>query len=381
MENKLVYLDYAATTPLREEAKQAMLEVMNGPFGNPSSTHSFGRKSRSIVEQCRKYIAKVLHCSAGEIIFTSGGTEADNASLLLPVRDLGITQIITSRIEHHAILHTVEQLMRTQNINITYVDTDEKGNVSLAHLERLLAEGQPTLVSLMHVNNEVGNVLDLKTTGALCKKYGALFHSDTVQSMGHLDIDLSEINIDFLSASAHKFYGPKGVGFMFARSNRKIGSYITGGAQERNLRGGTENIISIAGMHAALQATLENAQEERAHLSQLKNYFKKALQGLPTAVVFNGNSGGEFMAINKILSVGFPNLPANSMFLFNLDLKGIAVSGGSACASGSLKGSHVIDAILPGIQYPVVRFSFGKNTTTQELDYVLSVLKEMISFK
>jgi cysteine desulfurase len=375
--DKTVYLDYAATTPLRKEVKEYMVEVMEGPFGNPSSTHSFGRKSRIVVEQARKYIAKALGCTGAEIIFTSGGTEADNAALLLSVRDLGVKRIITSRIEHHAVLHTAESLARNYNVQLDFVALDEQGGVRLDDLERLLKEEQPTLVSLMHGNNEIGNLLDLVETGNLCHQYGAYFHSDTVQTIGHFPIDLSTLPIDFVSASAHKFYGPKGVGFLYANSRVKIASFITGGAQERNMRGGTENIIGLAGLHKALEYSLENLQAERKHIAGLKAYFIGQLQTLE-GVVFNGYSNDMERSLYTVVSAGFPTLANNSMFLFSLDLKGIAVSGGSACASGSLKGSHVMAELTPDATHPVVRFSFGKDTTKEELDFVLANLSDLL---
>lgn len=375
--DKTVYLDNAATTPLCKEAKEAMVAVLDEPFGNPSSTHAFGRKSRIIVEQCRKYIAKTLNCNAGEIIFTSGGTEADNAALALSIRDLKVERIITSRIEHHAVLHTAQQLARNTSVELVYVDLDEQGMVDLNHLERLLSEMQPTLVSLMHANNEIGNLLDLKETGSLCRKYGAYFHTDAVQSMGHLSIDTKEVEVDFISASAHKFYGPKGIGFLYANARCKIGSYITGGAQERNMRGGTENVMALAGMHAALKAILEKQAEAYEHISSLKAYLMDGLKAQLPDVLFNGASASTEKSMAKVLSVGFPAMADNNMLLFNLDLKGIAVSGGSACASGSLQGSHVIEAILPGVSYPIVRFSFGSATTKEDLDYALSALQNM----
>lgn len=372
-----IYLDYAATTPLRKEVKEYMWEVINGPFGNPSSTHSFGRKSRIVVEQARKYIAKALNCSPGELIFTSGGTEADNAALLLAVRDLGVTRIITSEIEHHAVLHAAQSLQRHYNVQVQFVQLKNRGEVDLNHLEQLLAKNEPTLVSLMHGNNEIGNLLDLHQVGTLCKQYGAYFHSDTVQTVGHFPIDLASTPVDFITASAHKFYGPKGVGFLYAKSQVKIGSFITGGAQERNLRGGTENIIGLAGLHKALQLSLENLEQEQAHIASVKTYFVDQLKTLGK-IEFYGLSAELNKSLYTVLSVGFPMLKDNNMLLFTLDLKGIAVSGGSACASGSLKGSHVLQALVPNSTAPVVRFSFGKDTTKAELDVVLSELKSII---
>ncbi len=354
-----------------------MISMLEGPFANPSSTHQYGRKSRAVVEEARKFIAKSLHCSTGEIIFTSGGTEADNMALVLPVRDLGVKRIITSPVEHHAVLHTAEALHRNYGTNLQFVRLFENGAVDLNHFEELLQSEEPTLVSLMHGNNEVGNLLDLKATGKLCRKYEAYFHSDTVQTVGHFEIDLAETPIDFITASAHKFYGPKGVGFLFMRSSVKVSAFISGGAQERNMRGGTENILGIAGLHQALKYSLENLESERAHIEGLKKYFIDQLRQNYPKVIFNGQSGDLENSLYTVVSVGFPQLENDSMFLFNLDLRGIAVSGGSACASGSLQGSHVIEQLHPGTQFPVIRFSFGKDTSREELDYALAVLAEV----
>lgn len=378
MSSESIYLDYAATTPLREEVKQKMMEMLEGPFGNPSSTHQFGRKSRIIVEECRKFIASSFKCSTSEIIFTSGGTEADNTALSLAVRDLGVKRIISSPIEHHAVLHPSEFLRDKYNVQLDLVNLDEKGNPDLNHMEELLSDGQASLVSLMHANNEIGNILDLKTVGDLCRKYNAYFHSDTVQSIGQLEIDLSELPVDFITASAHKFYGPKGVGFLYMNSRIKVASFITGGAQERNMRGGTENILGLGAMHEALKWKLQKFDEENDHVKSIKMYMMDQLQKeFGNDVQFNGESGNLEKSLNKILSVSFPNLN-NDMLLFNLDLKGIAASGGSACASGSLQGSHVIAAILPTATHPVVRFSFGKDSSTGHIDAVISSLKAVI---
>lgn len=373
-----VYFDNAASTPLRKEVREHMAEMLSGPFANPSSTHQFGRKSKSVVEEARKFIAKALNCSSGEIIFTSGGTEGDNAALLLPVRDLGIARIITSPMEHHAVLHAAEALQRHQDVELQFVNLHENGAVDMAHLEGLLQGETPTLVSLMHGNNEVGNLLDLRATAELCHRHGALFHSDTVQTVGHFPIDLAEVPVDFITASAHKFYGPKGVGFLFMRSSVKAGAFITGGAQERNMRGGTENILGIAGLHQALKSSLENLAEERSHIEGLKSYFIETIKAHFPEAVFNGQSADLQNSLYTVVSVGFPKLTNDSMFLFSLDLKGIAVSGGSACASGSLKGSHVISQLYPEGEFPVLRFSFGKDNTREEVDYAISVLREVV---
>lgn len=375
----LIYLDYAATTPLRKEVKEYMVELLDGPFGNPSSTHQFGRKSRKIVEECRKFIASSFKCSASEIIFTSGGTEADNAALMMAVRDLGVERIVTSSIEHHAILQSAESLKRNYNIQLDFVNLLENGSPDLEHLEMLLQSENKTLVSLMHANNEIGNILDLKKVSTICQNNNAYFHSDTVQTIGQLKIDLSEVHIDFLSASAHKFYGPKGVGFLYVSNVVKAGSFITGGAQERNMRGGTENILGIGAMHKALELKLQKFDTENEHLKAIKIYLMKQLkEKFQDQVSFNGASGDLDQSLNKILSVSFPKLK-NDMLLFTLDLNGIAASGGSACSSGSLQGSHVISSILPKADHPVLRFSFGMGNSKADIDKVISVLAPLLN--
>lgn len=375
---KTIYLDYAATTPLREEVKDHMVDLLNGPFGNPSSTHQFGRKSRIIIEECRKFIASSFHCASSEIVFTSGGTEADNAALLLSVRDLGVERIVLSKIEHHAILHAAEAIQKNYGIELDYVNLHPNGDPNLEHLEELLAKPKKTLVSLMHANNEIGNIIDLQKVSEICRRKHAYFHSDTVQSVGQIPIDLSELDIDFLSVSAHKFYGPKGVGFMYVKNSVKTGALINGGAQERNLRGGTENILGIGGMHKALQLKLENLENENQHLRTLKSYMiEKLNENFGDKVFFNGASGDLDHSLNKILSLSFPTLK-NDMLLFTLDLKGIAASGGSACSSGSLQGSHVISALYPDATWPVLRFSFGKDSNLAEIDKVIEVLRDQL---
>lgn len=373
-----VYLDNAATTPLREEVKERMMELLEGPHGNPSSTHQFGRKAKAVLEEARKYVSQALNCTGGEIVFTSGGTEADNMALLCSVRDLGVKRIITSKIEHHAVLHTAEAISKSHGIKVDYVNLDENGAVDLNHLANLLSNTIPTLVSLMHANNEVGNILDLRAVGELCKNHNAYFHTDTVQTVGHYPIDLRELNIDFLAASAHKFYGPKGVGFLYVNHKNKISPLVEGGSQERNLRGGTENIIGIGGLHKALQISLERHEEENTHILSLKNYLMDKLKTEIEDVRFNGQCADPNHSLVSVLSVGLPSLPNDNMHLFALDMRGIAASGGSACSSGSNKGSHVIQEIHPNIECSVIRFSIGKNNTKDEMDYVTNVLKEMV---
>ncbi len=372
-----VYLDNAATTPLREEVKEYMIEAINGPYGNPSSTHQFGRTSKGILEGARKYIAESLNCSPMEIVFTAGGTEADNTALNCAVRDLGVTRIITSPLEHHAVLHTAEAVGSCFDVKVELVNLLDKGEIDYNHLESLLKDGEPTLVTLMHANNEVGNFLDLKRVGDMCKTYSAYFHTDTVQTMGHHVLDLQELNIDFLAASAHKFYGPKGVGFMYVNSGLKQAPFINGGSQERGKRGGTENLLGIAGMHKALQLSIESMEEENNRIVALKEYFIGRLKNEMEGVYFNGLSADLDRSLCTVLSVSLPSLPSGGMHLFSLDMNGIAASGGSACSSGSSKGSHVISAIDPENTDPIVRFSIGKNNTQEELDYVMDVLKEL----
>lgn len=376
-----VYFDNAATTPIREEVIGAISEVMKTNFGNPSSTHSFGRSSKALVEKSRKEIASLLNVSASEIIFTSGGTEADNLVLNSVVKDLGVTHIITSKIEHHAVLHTVEKLQIENNIEISYVNVTASGYVDLEHLERLLASDSKTLVTLMHVNNEIGNLLDLKKVADLCRTHEALFHTDAVQSVGHYKIDLQDVSVDFLAASAHKFHGPKGVGFAFIRKNSGLKPLIIGGEQERGLRAGTESIHNIVGMDVALKMAYDNLKVEMHYVKNLKQYFIDKIKNTLPEVKFNGNSDSLDANTYTLVNVCLPILPNKAaMLLFQLDLKGIACSKGSACQSGSSQKSHVLSEILHAddLEKPSIRFSFSKFNTKEEVDYVISILKEFI---
>ncbi|MFT0715848.1 cysteine desulfurase family protein [Flagellimonas lutimaris] len=375
-----VYLDNAATTQVRKEVIERMQEALAQHYGNPSSTHSFGRSAKTAVEQARKTIAKTLNAQPSEIIFTSGGTEADNMILRCAVRDLGVETIITSKIEHHAVLHTVEELEREYNINVLYVDLDEFGNPSLAHLEQLLKkDDSKKLVSLMHVNNEIGNITDIAAVGELCKENNALFHSDTVQSIGHYPWDVQGINIDFMTAAAHKFHGPKGVGFAFIRKNSGLKPLIVGGAQERGFRAGTEPFHNIVGLEEAFVKAYENLEEETRTVKELKKYFvEKVEQELPEAVC-NGLSGDLEKSTYTLTNIRLPfDKQKGLMLLFHLDMKGIACSKGSACQSGSDQGSHVLNEVLSGeeLEKPSLRFSFSMYNTKEELDYTVEVLKE-----
>ncbi|MBU2949258.1 cysteine desulfurase [Tamlana agarivorans] len=376
-----VYFDNAATTPMRDEVIDAISEVMKNNFGNPSSSHSFGRSSKSLVEKSRKSIAQHLNVAASEIIFTSGGTEADNFVLHSAINNLSVRHIITSKIEHHAVLHPVEKLEKDSRIRVSYVDLDAKGNIDFKHLESLLQTDTKTLVSLMHINNEIGNILDLKRVSNLCQANNALFHTDAVQSVGHYYIDLQTIPIDFISASAHKFHGPKGIGFVFIKKNSGLKPIIIGGEQERGLRAGTENVPSIVGMETALNIAFKNLEEEIEYLKELKQYFiQKCIAQIPN-IAFNGNSVDFELSSHTLINLRLPlDEDKAAMILFHLDLKGVACSRGSACQSGSSKKSHVLSEILKDkdLQKPSLRFSFSIFNTKEEVDYVINVLKGMV---
>lgn len=377
-----VYLDNAATTALRAEVIERMTKVLQEHYGNASSTHSFGRSAKSLLEQCRKTIASYFNVSAAEIIFTSGGTEADNLALRSAVRDLGVTEIITSKIEHHAVLHTAEQLQSEYGISLQFVDLDDCGFVNYQHLEQLLKASKKAVVSLMHINNEIGNILDLSRVAQLCKTHNALFHSDCVQSIGHYDFDLKEIPIDFLAASAHKFHGPKGVGFCFIRKESGLKPLIFGGEQERGYRAGTESIHNIVGMDEALNIAYKNLDAEKEYVQGLKTYFIEQLKHHIPEVSFNGGCAQSEQSTFTLVNVCLPIAAEKAAMLpFQLDLKGIACSRGSACQSGSSQQSHVLTAILNAdkLKQPSIRFSFSIFNTKEELDYVVGVLKAFVS--
>lgn len=378
MEN--VYLDNAATTKVRDEVVSKMQDALATCFGNPSSTHSFGRSAKTTIEKTRKTIAKYLNAKPSEIIFTSGGTEADNMILRGAVRDLNVKTIITSKIEHHAVLHTAEELEKEYNINLLFVQLDAFGNPDLNHLEELLKkDNNKKLVSLMHVNNEIGNLVDVNEIGTLCRRYDTLFHSDTVQSIGHFEWNIEDTPIDFLTAAAHKFHGPKGIGFAYIRKNSGLRSMIVGGAQERGYRAGTEPFHNIVGLEEAFVSAYDNLGEEKAYVAGLKKYFVERLKEEIPDVAFNGHSGDLERSTYTLTNVRLPfDAQKSLMLLFHLDLKGIACSKGSACQSGSAKGSHVLQEILPEaeLEKPSLRFSFSKYNTKEELDYTISVLKE-----
>ncbi|MGB0260579.1 MAG: cysteine desulfurase family protein [Flavobacteriaceae bacterium] len=375
-----IYFDNAATTPILPEVVARMQKVLSAQFGNPSSVHGTGREAKAIVETARKTIAKELNVKPAEIIFTSGGTEGDNMILTSAVQSLGVKTIITSPIEHHAVLHAVEHLQQTFGVQVWYVGIKPSGEIDYDDLVRLLQQDDSKkLVSLMHINNELGTFIDLHRVANLCKDNNALFHSDTVQSVGHYRLDLSEIPIDFLVAAAHKFHGPKGVGFVFVRKSSGLAPMIHGGAQERGLRAGTESVHNIAGMEEAFMQAYKNMDEDQAYISDLKSYALKALQKAFPDAHFNGCCADLNQSTYTIINVRLP-IPEDKATLlgFSLDLQGIACSKGSACQSGSESGSHVLEHILDEEQQamPSVRISFSKLNTQKEVDRLVEVLLE-----
>lgn len=379
---KKVYFDSAATSQLRNEVIHTITNVLKTEYGNPSSTHTYGRSSKSLLENCRKEIAKQFNVQASEIIFTSGGTEADNLAIQSCVRNLGVQRIITSKLEHHAVLHTVETLQKKEGVEVLYVKHNLDSSIDINDIEALLEKSNAkTLVSLMHVNNEIGTLLPIDKIASLSKKNNALFHSDMVQSIGHFKTDFGKVPIDFAAASAHKFHGPKGVGFAFVRKNSGLKPLIVGGGQERGLRAGTEAVYAIAGMTEALKIAYQNLETEKKYIASLKEYFKTEIVKTIKGVTFNGISGDMEQSTYTILNVNLP-IPENKaqMLVFQMDLKGIACSQGSACQSGSSEGSHVLNEILSPekLKNPSIRFSFSCYNTKQEIEYVIQTLKEFV---
>ena len=372
-----VYLDNAATTAIDGEVLDAMTNAMRECYGNPSSTHYLGRKSKSHIERARKNIAKHLNCKPGEVFFTSGGTEADNMAIRCAVNDYGIKHIITTTIEHHAVGHTAEDLRKSGAASVSYVNLDEKGHVDLDHLEELLKNNSQSLVSLMYANNEIANILPCKKVSALCRKYDALFHTDTVQSLGHYPYDLSALDVDFITCAAHKFHGPKGVGFLYVNDKISIRPFIFGGSQERNMRGGTENLHGIVGLSVAMDVAHREMEAHKNHIKALKAHMIQRLENEISGVQFNGDSANVDGSLYTVLSVSLPPSPIGAMLLFNLDIMGICCSGGSACSSGSNVGSHVLSGIGADPTRPAVRFSFSKYNTMEEVNYAIDKLVEL----
>jgi len=376
-----VYLDNAATTPLDPEVFEAMKPFMLEDFGNPSSTHAHGRKVRAAIESARKKIAELLNCTPGEIIFTSGGTEADNAIIRCAVETYGIKHAISTPIEHHAVTHTLETLEKQGIVELHFVKLDANGSVDLQHLEELLKAHSNALVSLMHANNEIGNLLSLEAVGNLCEQYGAYFHSDTVQTMGHYRHDMKKLKVHGITAAAHKFHGPKGVGFMYINKDKKIKQLIHGGAQERNMRGGTENVYGIIGLAKALEICYREMDEHETYITSLKKTMIEKLTATVPGITFHGSSGDLTKSLYTVLNVSLPESDENEMLLFNLDMAGISASGGSACSSGASTGSHVLGAIYPNSKRGAVRFSFSKYNKPEEIEFVVNKVSEIYGVK
>ncbi len=373
-----IYLDNAATTPLDNDVIELMMSVMKNHYGNPSSIHAHGREVRTLVEKARKSVASILNTAPSNIFFTSGGTEADNTAIKCAIEDYQIKHAITSKIEHHAVLHTLERLADQGEIKLSFVNINSKGVVDYEHLEELLKSNERSFVSLMHANNELGTLTDLDRVGELCEVYNALFHSDTVQTMGHYRHDLTKLKAHFLVCAAHKLHGPKGVGFLYVNPAVKIHPMILGGAQERNMRGGTENVYGIVGLAKALEMAYEEMDAHQLHIQALKSYmmaeFKKAIP----EIEFNGETGVD-SSLYTVLNICFPKMDMADMLLFNLDINGISASGGSACSSGSNIGSHVLTAIGADPERPSIRFSFSKFNTKEEIDFVVLKVKEVFA--
>ncbi|MBU2018041.1 MAG: cysteine desulfurase [Bacteroidetes bacterium] len=371
-----IYLDNAATTPVAPEVTDVMIDVLKNNFGNPSSSHYFGRQVKALIENSRRSIAKHINCHSSEIIFTSGGTEADNMALQIAVKELGAKRIITTCLEHHAVGHTADAIANKEDISVVHLKVDQFGNIQLSELETLLSDGVPTIVSLMHANNEIGTLLPLKEVNEICKKHNALFHSDTVQTMGHYAFDLQELDIDFITCAAHKFHGPKGIGFLYANKKNKIVSFIYGGAQERGLRGGTENTAGIVGLAKAMDLAYEDVAEHQKHVQYLKTFMMESITANIPGTSFHGETHPT-KSLYTVLNVCLPSTSKSGILLFTLDLKGIACSGGSACSSGANKGSHVLEGIKADPSRPNVRFSFSRYTTQEEIEFAVNALKEI----
>ena len=376
-----VYLDNAATTPVDERVFESMKPYFTSIFGNPSSIHTHGREAKAAVEKSRKTIADLLNITPSEIFFTSGGTEADNTAIRCSVETLGIQHCITSRIEHHAVLHTMQNLEKRGVVRLSYVNLLDDGHIDFDHLEHLLKQNGKSLVSLMHANNEIANLTDIAAIGELCKEYDAVFHSDTVQTIGHYTHDLRQLNIQCIVGSAHKFHGPKGAGFLYVNQDHKIHPFIYGGAQERNMRGGTENVCGIIGLSKAMEIAYEGMNEHRKHIEALKARMISSLKDAIPGVDFNGNCTSQDKSLYTVLNVCLPESGDNEMLLFNLDINKISASGGSACSSGSNLGSHVLAALKTDPNRGAIRFSFSKYNTMEEVDYTVEKLAEFFRVK
>ncbi|MEM6845524.1 MAG: cysteine desulfurase family protein [Bacteroidota bacterium] len=372
-----IYLDNAATTALDPTVLEAMLPYMADYYGNPSSTHSHGRQTRSAIEQARKKVAELLNVTPSEIFFTSGGTEADNTAIRCSIGSHNLRRAITSRLEHHAVLHTLQELETQQEIQLDFVEFDERGNIDLNHLEELLSQPERALVSLMHGNNEIGNLTNIQQVGELCAEHNAIFHSDTVQTLAHYPINLKEILVHCIAGAAHKFHGPKGVGLLYIAKGHKICPLLHGGGQERNMRGGTENLYGIVGFAKALELSHIHMDKHTRHIKSLKQRMIEGLREQVPGVQFNGMSDDMDNSLYTVLNVSLPPSEDSDMLLFNLDLHQISVSGGSACSSGAQMGSHVLQALKCDMKRGAVRLSFSRHNTIEEVDYVVKTLKSL----
>ncbi|NVJ46684.1 MAG: cysteine desulfurase [Cytophagia bacterium] len=373
-----VYFDNAATTPLDPEVFEVMKPLMLDMYGNPSSTHAHGREVRTKIEYARRTVAELLNTVPAEIFFTSGGTEADNTAITGMVNAYDVKHIITTSIEHHAVGHTVEKLVEQGRVKASYVELDAQGHLNMSHLEQLLKDNPNSLVSIMHANNEIGTKNDIEKIGEMATEYGATFHSDTVQTMGHFRHDLKSLNCQFIVGAAHKFHGPKGVGFLRVCNSRKIGRFIEGGGQERNRRGGTENVYGIVGLAKALELAYAHMEEHQKHIQSLKDRMIEKLKANFPEIAFNGDLDPN-NSLYTVLNVSFPAHENNGMLLFSLDINGISASGGSACSSGANTGSHVLNGIKADPERQGVRFSFSKYNTAEEVDYTVEKLVEIFS--
>jgi cysteine desulfurase len=374
-----IYLDNAATTPLDPEVIAEMVNVMQTYYGNPSSIHAQGREVRTLIEKARKTVAGLLNATPAEIFFTSGGTEADNTAIRCGIAAFNLKHAITSKIEHHAVEHTLNALLKEGVIDkLSFVNVDSKGNIDYEHLEELLKNNERSFVSLMHANNEIGTLTDIERVGDICEAYHAIYHCDTVQTMGHYKHDVRKLKAHFIVCAAHKLHGPKGVGFLYVNHSIKISPMILGGAQERNMRGGTENVYGIAGLSRALQIAYSEMEQHQQYIQELKTYLKDRLITEVPDLFFNGETDAD-RSLYTVLNVSFPAMDMSDMLLFNLDISGVSASGGSACSSGSNIGSHVLTGIAADPNRPSVRFSFSKYNTRAELDFVVDKVKQIVS--
>lgn len=374
---KRIYLDHAATTVLDSDVLELMTQIWREDYGNPSAIYAEGRKARMIIENARKTVAQGLNASLGEIFFTSCGTEGNNMAIKNAVRDLGVEVIISSPTEHHSVWHSLLAVERDAGVKVIYLDVDEKGRIDLLQLKSLLeTTNKKVLVSLMYVNNELGTIHPIQAIADLAQANGAYFHTDAVQAIGSYDIDVQKIPISFLTCSAHKFNGPKGVGFIYINGNNKIKPLLDGGAQERNMRSGTENTAQIAGLAMAFQQAITHREARMQHIIKLRSHLMTSLMKAIPSIKFQGDFEGAYHP--KILSISLPVNPKTDILLFNLDINGVCASGGSACSSGVESASHVLEAIRMPEDRRALRISMSHQTTFDELDRFVEILRKNI---